>query len=806
MKRIKKYLVFLGVFIHSSIMMAQIGKLNGVIKDTIGKPVEGVYVTISVKNLQTVTDSKGAYTINNIPIGNYNLSVTILGYKPQIKHVTIKENETTEMDITLSADANSLGAVEVHGVHTISGMGHLAEVHDGVIYSGKKNEVLILDSMNANTAQDNPRQVLGRVPGSNYSETEGEGFPSNGIGFRGLNPTQSIETNTRQNGYNITADIYGYPESYYLPPLEAVERIEIIRGASALEFGPQFGGVVNYIIKDAPTGKPFEFSTEQTGGSYGLLSSFNSIGGTSGKWDYYAFVKGEYSNGWRPNSDYEQIEGFARLEYAATDKLKIGLEYSLLQNQMHMPGGLDDAEFNKNSDQSFRSRNWITSPWNILTLIAEYKASDETYFKFQSANNYSSRNILWRNEDGGPESMDTINPVTLQYQPREVLHENFESSTNELRMVHNYLIDNKMQVLDAGIRFFYGWMNRQEGGLGTTGTGPDFTDSANYYPKSINFTTLNVAPYVENIFHIGQRLSVTPGFRFEYIESTSSGYVTNDAGNIIGADASKARYIPIAGLGIQFKTSVTTNIYANISQAYTPIEYSFLYPLGLDTNAKIDPNLKDITGYNADLGWRGTIKNVFNFDIGGFYMAHNNDIAFEDLKDANGNTYSYETNVANSVHYGAETYIELNIVKLFSSASKVGYISFFNSFAYDHATYVNGMYKGNQVEYAPPTIERFGLTYSIKDFSTTFLISNTAKEYSDANNTIYSPNALSGIIPAYTVMDWSSTIKIKKYHINFGVNNLADEKYFTFRAVEYPGPGIIPSMARSFYVGFGATF
>src|SRR5258708_18705024 len=158
-------------------------------------------------------------------------------------------------------------------------MGYLDEVHNGVIFSGKKTEVLLIDSLDANTAQNNPRQVLGRVPGANYSETEGSGFPSNGIGFRGLNPTQSIETNTRQNGYNITADLYGYPESYYLPPLEAVQRIEIIRGASSLQFGAQFGGVINYIMRKGNPNKPFEFTTHHTVGSFGMFSSFNSIGG-----------------------------------------------------------------------------------------------------------------------------------------------------------------------------------------------------------------------------------------------------------------------------------------------------------------------------------------------------------------------------------------------------------------------------------------------------------------------------------------------------------------------------------------------
>ena len=48
-------------------------------------------------------------------------------------------------------------------------MGRLDEIHNGVIYSGKKTEVILLDSLDANTSQNNPRQVLGRIPGTNYS-------------------------------------------------------------------------------------------------------------------------------------------------------------------------------------------------------------------------------------------------------------------------------------------------------------------------------------------------------------------------------------------------------------------------------------------------------------------------------------------------------------------------------------------------------------------------------------------------------------------------------------------------------------
>ena len=89
----------------------------------------------------------------------------------------------------------------------------MPDVKDGIIYAGKKNEVILVDSLDANKAINNTRQILGRIPGLNIVETETGGFTANGISTRGLNPTQSIEMNTRQDGYNISGDVFGYNES-----------------------------------------------------------------------------------------------------------------------------------------------------------------------------------------------------------------------------------------------------------------------------------------------------------------------------------------------------------------------------------------------------------------------------------------------------------------------------------------------------------------------------------------------------------------------------------------------------------------
>jgi Fe(3+) dicitrate transport protein len=251
--------------------------------------------------------------------------------------------------------------------------------------TGKKNEVILIDSLDANKAINNTRQILGRVPGLNIVETESSGFTANGIATRGLNPVQSTEMNSRQNGYNISADIYGYNEAYYIPPMEALSRIELVRGAAALQFGAQFGGLVNYVLKETPTNKKVEFNTAQTAGSFGLFNSFNSIGGTYKKISYYGYVQYRNMDGYRPNSQQWQLSGFGKVKYAISQKVNIGIEYSLLRNRIQMPGGLTDEQFAADPKLSTRARNWLKSPWNIIMATFNYNPSEKTSISFGNA-------------------------------------------------------------------------------------------------------------------------------------------------------------------------------------------------------------------------------------------------------------------------------------------------------------------------------------------------------------------------------------------------------------------------------------
>lgn len=695
-----------------------------------------------------------------------------------------------------------LKEVSVTAYKTVNGVGHLSDTKDGIIYAGKKNEIILVDSLDANKAINNTRQILGRIPGLNIVETESSGFTANGIATRGLNPTQSIEMNTRQNGYNISADIYGYNEAYYIPPMEAVSRIEMVRGAASLQFGAQFGGLVNYVIKDPPKNKPFEFTTSQTIGSFGMYNSFNSIGGTYKKLSYYGFLQYRNMDGYRPNSQQWQLSGFGKVQYAASEKLNVGVEYSLMRNQLKMPGGLTDSMFKANPKASTRARNWLRSPWNIVTAYANFTPDEHTTISLKTSYLFSNRSLVWRNEDGGPGALDIIDTATKAFSPREVGKEDMHNSTTELRLSHNYLLGRHMSTIAGGVRYSYAWFKRQGGGQGTTNSDFDLSITGDW-GYNLDFTTTNIAPFVENIFRIGSKLTITPGFRFEYLRSTAQGHKITDGINQVPNEA-RVRQFPLFGTGIEFKPTSNTSIYGNFSQAYRPIDYSQLEPFGV--TSKIDPHLKDADGYNIDLGYRGTIGNFLNFDIGSFYMAYNNRIGVVVKTDpVTTSLYSLRTNIANSVHQGIESYVELNFLKLIRPASKYG-LSIFNSFAYIDAKYTSGEYKGKRVEAAAQTINRAGIIFSSRHFSSTFQVNSVGDAYGDASNVKTSADPIAGYIPAYTVLDLSATYKYRNYAIKLGSNNLADKAYFTRRTDEYPGPGIIPAVGRSFYVGLSAKF
>ena len=760
----------------------------------------GLLIRIDSESSSATTDDAGRFQIADVSRGVHRLTVVRGNVPLTNRQLAIAGGDTVNLEIELPSPHTTLAAVVVSADRALHVIGHLGDVSDNVIYTAKKTEIIVIDSLRANLAQDVERQILGRIPGAHFSETAGAGFPSNGLSFRGLDPTQSVEVNTRQNGVSIAADLFGYPETYYTPPAEALERIEVVRGAGSLAFGPQFGGAINYVVRRGELNTSPTFTSRQTAGSYGLLNSFNSVGGGSRSLSYYAFVHYRGSEGWRPNSDYRQTTAYASASWRATERLTLSAEQTRYRNRIHMAGGLSDEQFAIDPMQSYRARNWLASPWNVSALRGAYVFSPHARFESTLSYLASDRHLVWRNEDGGPAALDEVDPATGTFTAREVERETFQNWTSESRLRVDHRLLGRSATLTSGVRAGWNRMYRFAGGPGSTGGDFDMQLYGGTWERALSFRTPSVAGYAEELIRPTDRFSLTLGLRREAVRSTARGYTEVDS-----VFAPRTVHYNLFGVGAQYLTSESTALYGNVSQAYRPILYEALTPLGSVT--RVDPNLRAAQGYNAEAGWRGMLRDALKVDLGVFYLLYRDRIGTRSGTDARGE-FTETTNIGNSVHRGAEAYVEFDPLTMNGRASSIGNIDLFTSLAYVNARYVSGQFSGNRVEQAPRVVGRVGATYAVGGFSSTLQVSHTSKSYGDANNRIVATDdAVAGFVPAYTLLDYSSQLAVgPAYQVTFGVNNVANSSYFTKRTGEYPGPGILPGAARSVYLGIGARF
>ena len=92
------------IILISSFVYGQ-GTLRGVISDSlINKPLVGANVFLLGTALGSATDLEGQYVIPTIPAGNYTLKISYIGYKPKQISLTIANNRSTQLDVTLVPD------------------------------------------------------------------------------------------------------------------------------------------------------------------------------------------------------------------------------------------------------------------------------------------------------------------------------------------------------------------------------------------------------------------------------------------------------------------------------------------------------------------------------------------------------------------------------------------------------------------------------------------------------------------------------------------------------------------------------
>lgn len=731
-------------------------------------------------------------------------------------------NQKEELTILLHPLNVTLSTVEITARRKeLFAMRKMRDVEGTTIHAGKKTEVVILDKISGNLANNQSRQIYAQVAGLNIYEGSDGGLQLS-IGGRGLDPNRTSNFNTRQNGYDISADVLGYPESYYTPPAHGIREIQIIRGASSLQYGTQFGGLINFKLDKLPTYQKLGVKASATTGSFGLFDGYMSIGKNTGKLSvnmYYNFKRGD---GYRSHSEFNVHNFFGLVEYRPSRNITVSGEMTYYTYLAKQAGGLTDQQFQENPRQSTRERNWFEVDWQLYSLKYQHRLSERSKLHINLFGLNAGRKSLGFR--GNPTNLNE-NPITAldekdvngnYVNPRDLILGNFKNYGAEMRFLTNYSISGRKSVFLSGAKWYHA-DNSSIQGPGSTGVDANFELKTSLFPdypsqSNFHFPNKNLAFFGENIFYLTERFSLTPGFRFEFINTGAQGIynqvVFDNAGNPIAnneltENKDLKRSFLIMGLGAEFKKNRSFEVFANLSQNYRSITFSDIRIVS--PTFIVDPDLSDEKGFTSDVGVRGRKGKKISYNVGVFSVWYQDRIGIILNERAN----RVRTNIGNAFICGFESLLDFNLKEIFEkNKSDFGY-SIYSNFAYTYSRYFSSRSQnvaGKKVEFIPTINLKAGVKLSYKTLQTSLQFSYLSKQFTDAQNSPVAQqgdlrSGVIGEIPAYSVTDLSVSLPVKSFKLSAGINNVFNTSYFTRRATGYPGPGIIPSDGRSWFLG-----
>lgn len=690
--------------------------------------------------------------------------------------------EAAPVTLSDSAESKTLDTVLVYGEAeddaVIQHPFPLA-VEGNKIFAGKRATVIDLDAL-PKVQANNYRQALALTPGLLFSE---ETTPLVSIGYRGIGEPHRMQfMQVLKDGVPIHADPFGYPEAYFTPPLDTVDRIEFIRGGGSLMYGPQPGGAFNYVTYMPQRNSPFSFRTQNIFGSDELFSSYTAVDGTLGQLGYLGYFNHRESQGFRErNSQYKLNGGHMKLVWDFDDDTRLIFGFDGYEEEHGEPGGLTARDFARNPERTTRDHDEFRLRRYIGNIELQHRIQTGTELNVKAWGGYYQR---WsKRQRGGGFGTRPTGAASLT---NSIENQEFYSFGIEPRLRHDWEGLGGQHTLAAGMQFYYLDSPRVD----KRGTSPDAESGVTF--RDTDRSTTYGSFFAENKFTYG-RFSITPGFRMELVKQDVH---TRNFDPTTGAPAgeatkSKLDSQPLFGLGMALDFDNQTQLYANVSQSYrtTIFTESIVAQPGL-TATDTDPSI----GWSYELGYRGTPREWFAFDTSLFLI---------DLDNRFGVAGGQLRSVGRSINYGWDGAVQFDIIGGLDAArgtklaDSLGALNLYANVSLLEAKLHGGPNDGGTPQYAPDFILRTGLIYKKKSvkisFLGTFVDDHNARD--DAN-----PNFA---IPGYMTWDLTAEVPVtKNLNLMAGINNVFDESYYS----RVRNDGIDPGYGRNFYVGGSVSF
>jgi iron complex outermembrane receptor protein len=356
--------------------------IKGVVHTSDNKPAEGVSVTVKGLNRTTIADNNGAFTIKNVPNGNFTLIVTLVGYNDVEQNVTVTAGETATVNINLSLSNNELNQVVV--------LSNKSAFKTNRVSSSLRLQSPILE------IPQNIQVITGKLIQDQQIFDMLEGVTRNVSGATRVEHWDNY-ANITMRGSQVSAFRNGMNVSTSWGPLtedmSMVERIEFVKGpAGFMLANGNPSGFYNVVTKK-PSGRTKGEASISLGSfdMYRAALDFDGKLSKDGKLLYRINVMGQ-SKGSHREFDYNNRYSIAPvLKYLIDDNTSITLEYTKQFSQVNAIGSNYVFSNKGYADlpRSFSTGEPNFAPTNMsensVLAILDHKINDKWKFTGQAA-------------------------------------------------------------------------------------------------------------------------------------------------------------------------------------------------------------------------------------------------------------------------------------------------------------------------------------------------------------------------------------------------------------------------------------
>ncbi len=775
---------------------ANILKTQGSVEDSSGAAIPGADILAVLADgsmrRSTTSDYAGKFQLEVPSPGEYTVTVSRAGFAVSRFSMVIGAGELAPLVVVLQP---AVLAQEIAvAANLIAGTPEVVSRTPGSV------EVISPDMLRQTHAFSFD-EALRKAAGVYARPEEGFSLRPN-ISIRGLDPTRSRRVLLLEDGIPLAYAPYGDNASYYHPPVDRFDSIEVVKGSGQVAYGPMtVGGVVNYVtppIPDAPAG-----SLSLTGGNRGYGNAHLRYGGMwKGSGLLFDAVR-KQGHGARDNvrsglndANFKLLTTVSGSQALSLKANYYGEDSRVTYTGLRLNEWLDDPRQNPFRNDEFIGRRWGASATHVASLGADTTLTTNLYGSIfhrdwwrQSSNSGQRPNRAAEPACGG-----MANLLTTCGNEGRLRKYNTWGIDPRLRWNHRFL--GARSELDAGFRAHF---ERQER-LQMNGSSP--LARTGLIVEDNQRTNQAYSGYIQNRFHVGA-WSLTPGMRLEHVRYRRLNRLFNSGQGVSGS-TSLTQAIP--GFGAAWNPRPGLTVFAGIHRGFAPPRTEDII-----NNAGGYVELDSELSWSKEVGFRARIRRGLSLESTFFRMDYSNQIIPANLA---GGVGAALTSAGRTMHQGLEVTGRYEIRDAFGSGNNFflrGAWTWLPVARFEDTRYsaVSGfrhvLITGNRLPYASRSLLNASVGWTGRSGINALLEAvQTGSQFGDDLNTVNpTPDGQRGVLPGHVL--WNATLNVpleaRRTSLFFTVKNVFDRLVLVDRV-----RGMIPGSPRLAQAGLRFQF